>query len=246
MAIQWTRSSDGSGKEQRAGVRMGKEGTKDLSVIPLIFLKIWSKYDKHHLEILFDGCIVPHFTVLSLVRFRVFESFHNFNHICFYQGWKIVTSYIETEYLPLKRNLKERKFYTARSVRTPTPGCTRVGGGGLVWYQTCHDLCRGESLAPADTWSVLGQWTLWSVLHWWVDLRESICMKGGLPLLLKNENLALQVHLRMHHGEQNMLPAQLLVLSPAEVIALRIEEICLSYRGSDFPHITLNAAILLW
>lgn len=37
MAIQWTRSSDGSGKEQRAGVRMRKEGTKDLSVIPLIF-----------------------------------------------------------------------------------------------------------------------------------------------------------------------------------------------------------------
>lgn len=64
--------------------------------------------------------------------------------------------------------------------------------------------------------------------------------------MLKNENLVLQVHLKIHHGEENMVPAQILVFSPAEVIALRIEEVYLSYRGSDFPRVTLNAAILLW
>lgn len=76
-------------------------------------------------------------------------------------------------------------------------------------------------------------------------------MKGGLPLAvlrsLKRENLVLQVHLRVCHGEQNMVPdPDRLVFSTFEVIALWKEEGCLGYRGSDFSSWHPDTAILLW
>ena len=87
-----------------------------------------------------------------------------------------------------------------------------------------------------------------SVLHWWagplrVDLYEGQFASVVL-WLLRNKNSVLQVHLRVHHGEENMVPRpDILVFSPIEVIASWKEEGCLGYRGSDFSPCTLSTAI---
>lgn len=106
-----------------------------------------------------------------------------------------------------------------------------------------------ECLAPVP-------WTHVVCCNWWVgpwrvDLHEGRFATVAMLWLLKDENLVLQVHLRVCHGEQNTVPDPgMLVFSTSEVIALWKEEGCLGCRGSDFsswyPEYSNSTLVAKW
>lgn len=72
----------------------------------------------------------------------------------------------------------------------------------------------------------------------WVGLQESICMKGGLPLMccdcLRMRICFCRCIWGFTRGNRIWCLKEILVSSPTEVIAFWKEERCLIYRRSDF------------